>query len=173
MGVVLAILIIAVGLQPERLMAYATSPSGTQLHGLGTAKSLYSSGSLRALFAFQAPFTGAGRTNDRDLKLVRAILNTSTESFAYRLNSRAVPKSGEYMTEELYVNFWLVPANRLTALGRPAPPVQSYFISSTPEDVCIRMSVWKRDPVIWTSDPTAGAAIRKACPEQKFKVRVL
>ena len=76
------------------------------------------------------------------------------------------------MPEELYVNFWLVPASAIMAPGRPAAPVQSYFVSSTPQDVCIRMSV-RRDPVIWTSDPTAGAAIRQACPAQKVRVKLL
>ena len=155
------------------LMAYTTAPSGTQVHGLGTAKTLYSSQSLRSLFAFQAPFTSIARGNDKDLKLVRTMLNTSGESFAYRLNTDAAPKLRGYMPEEQYVNFWLIPTTGQTAPGAPRPQVQNIFASSTPEDVCIRLSFWHDDPVIWTSDPTAGAAIRKACPTQKFRVKLL
>lgn len=155
------------------LMAYTTAPSGTQVHGLGTAKTLYSSQSLRSLFAFQAPFTSIARGNDEDLKLVRTMLNTSGESFAYRLDTDAAPKLRGYMPEEQYVNFWLIPTTGQTAPGAPRPPVQNIFASSTPEDVCIRLSFWHDDPVIWTSDPTAGAAIRRACPAQKFRVKLL
>ncbi len=157
------------------LMAYTTSPSGTQVHGLGTAKTLYSSQSLRALFAFQAPFTSLTRGNDEDLKLVRTMLDTSGESFAYRLDTDAVPKVRGYMPQEQYVNFWLIPTTGQTVPGAARPAVENIFASSTPEDVCIRLSFWQDDddPIIWTSDPKAGAEIRQACPAQKFKVRLL